>query len=29
MALLTGTTSYEDLADVDLVIEAVFEKNGS
>ena len=26
MALLTGTTSYADLADVDLVIEAVFEK---
>lgn len=26
MALLTGTTQYEDLADVDLVIEAVFEK---
>lgn len=26
MALLTGTTSYEDLSDVDLVIEAVFEK---
>jgi 3-hydroxyacyl-CoA dehydrogenase len=26
MALLTGTTEYADLADVDLVIEAVFEK---
>ncbi|MBF7073022.1 enoyl-CoA hydratase/isomerase family protein [Glaciecola sp. MH2013] len=26
MALLTGTTSYDDLSDVDLVIEAVFEK---
>lgn len=26
MGLLTGTTNYEDLADVDLVIEAVFEK---
>lgn len=26
MALLTGTTTYEDLSDVDLVIEAVFEK---
>jgi len=26
MALLSGTTSYDDLADVDLVIEAVFEK---
>ena len=26
MALLSGTTAYEDLADVDLVIEAVFEK---
>ncbi len=26
MALLTGTTSYADLADADLVIEAVFEK---
>ncbi|MGQ8365726.1 3-hydroxyacyl-CoA dehydrogenase NAD-binding domain-containing protein [Glaciecola sp. 1036] len=26
MNLLSGTTSYEDLADVDLVIEAVFEK---
>lgn len=26
MSLLTGTTDYEDLADVDLVIEAVFEK---
>ena len=25
MALFTGTTSYEDLGDVDLVIEAVFE----
>ncbi|MGI9219609.1 MAG: 3-hydroxyacyl-CoA dehydrogenase NAD-binding domain-containing protein [Woeseiaceae bacterium] len=25
MALLTGTTSYSDLAEVDLVIEAVFE----
>jgi 3-hydroxyacyl-CoA dehydrogenase/enoyl-CoA hydratase/3-hydroxybutyryl-CoA epimerase len=25
MALLSGTTSYDDLADVDLVIEAVFE----
>nr|WP_136249628.1 3-hydroxyacyl-CoA dehydrogenase NAD-binding domain-containing protein [Ningiella ruwaisensis] len=26
MSLLSGTTSYDDLADVDLVIEAVFEK---
>jgi 3-hydroxyacyl-CoA dehydrogenase len=26
MALLSGTTTYDDLADVDLVIEAVFEK---
>ena len=26
MALLSGTTDYADLADVDLVIEAVFEK---
>jgi len=26
MALLTGSTQYADLADVDLVIEAVFEK---
>ena len=26
MSLLTGTTQYEDLSDVDLVIEAVFEK---
>jgi len=26
MALLTGTTTYDDLSDVDLVIEAVFEK---
>lgn len=26
MALLSGTTSYDDLSDVDLVIEAVFEK---
>lgn len=26
MSLLTGTTSYEDLSNVDLVIEAVFEK---
>lgn len=26
MALLSGTTSYDELADVDLVIEAVFEK---
>ncbi len=26
MSLLTGTTNYEDLSDVDLVIEAVFEK---
>lgn len=26
MQLLTGTTNYDDLADVDLVIEAVFEK---
>ncbi|MFT6268413.1 MAG: 3-hydroxyacyl-CoA dehydrogenase [Alphaproteobacteria bacterium] len=26
MALLSGTTTYEDLSDVDLVIEAVFEK---
>lgn len=26
MALLSGTTSYNDLSDVDLVIEAVFEK---
>jgi 3-hydroxyacyl-CoA dehydrogenase len=26
MQLLTGTLSYDDLADVDLVIEAVFEK---
>jgi len=26
MALLTGTTTYDDLADIDLVIEAVFEK---
>ncbi len=26
MSLLSGTTAYEDLADVDLVIEAVFEK---
>ena len=26
MGLLTGTTEYADLADVDLVIEAVFEK---
>jgi 3-hydroxyacyl-CoA dehydrogenase len=26
MALLSGTTSYDDLAQVDLVIEAVFEK---
>lgn len=26
MALLTGTTSYADLSDADLVIEAVFEK---
>lgn len=26
MALLSGTTSYDDLANVDLVIEAVFEK---
>ncbi|MFT2092932.1 3-hydroxyacyl-CoA dehydrogenase NAD-binding domain-containing protein [Paraglaciecola sp. 2405UD69-4] len=26
MALLTGSTSYTDLSDVDLVIEAVFEK---
>ncbi len=26
MSLLKGTTSYQDLADVDLVIEAVFEK---
>jgi 3-hydroxyacyl-CoA dehydrogenase len=26
MSLLTGTTSYEDLSTVDLVIEAVFEK---
>ena len=26
MSLFTGTTSYDDLADVDLVIEAVFEK---
>ncbi|MDO6569198.1 3-hydroxyacyl-CoA dehydrogenase NAD-binding domain-containing protein [Alteromonas sp. 1_MG-2023] len=26
MALLGGTTTYDDLADVDLVIEAVFEK---
>ncbi|WP_026377146.1 3-hydroxyacyl-CoA dehydrogenase NAD-binding domain-containing protein [Aestuariibacter salexigens] len=26
MALLNGTTEYNDLADVDLVIEAVFEK---
>lgn len=26
MSLLTGTTSYEDLSKVDLVIEAVFEK---
>lgn len=26
MSLLTGTTSYDDLGDVDLVIEAVFEK---
>ncbi len=26
MSLLSGTTSYEDLSDVDLVIEAVFEK---
>ncbi|MFT6329868.1 MAG: 3-hydroxyacyl-CoA dehydrogenase [Bermanella sp.] len=26
MTLLTGTTSYGDLSDVDLVIEAVFEK---
>ena len=25
MALLTGTTSYDDLANADLVIEAVFE----
>jgi len=25
MALITGTTSYDDLADADLVIEAVFE----
>lgn len=26
MALLSGTTTYDDLSDVDLVIEAVFEK---
>ncbi len=26
MGLLSGTTTYDDLADVDLVIEAVFEK---
>ncbi|MCQ8850151.1 3-hydroxyacyl-CoA dehydrogenase NAD-binding domain-containing protein [Alteromonas stellipolaris] len=26
MSLLSGTTTYDDLADVDLVIEAVFEK---
>lgn len=26
MGLLTGTTSYDDLSEVDLVIEAVFEK---
>jgi len=26
MTLLTGTTKYDDLSDVDLVIEAVFEK---
>ena len=26
MALLSGTTTYDDLGDVDLVIEAVFEK---
>jgi len=26
MSLLTGTTSYDDLSDADLVIEAVFEK---
>lgn len=26
MSLLSGTTSYDDLCDVDLVIEAVFEK---
>ncbi|MFT5281796.1 MAG: 3-hydroxyacyl-CoA dehydrogenase [Yoonia sp.] len=26
MSLLSGTTAYEDLSDVDLVIEAVFEK---
>ncbi|OZG73568.1 3-hydroxyacyl-CoA dehydrogenase [Hahella sp. CCB-MM4] len=26
MSLLSGTTSYQDLGDVDLVIEAVFEK---
>ena len=26
MALLSGTTSYDDLSDADLVIEAVFEK---
>src|SRR5690606_39615 len=28
LSLLSGTTSYDDLKDVDLVIEAVFENSG-